>query len=71
MLDILFQEDSNFFKNKLIDIGNLRIQEANASGSRYNAKTSLQQEQVHEIAENIYQVESQTDSDTFYMVDMR
>ena len=71
MLDILFQEDSNYFKNKCIDIGNNRIQESNPSGSRYNGKTSLKPSQVHEIAENIYQVESQSDSETFYMVDMR
>ena len=64
-------EDSSFYKKRLIDIGNSRLSEVQASKSKYMAgKTSITEDMISEIAENIFMVQSQSDSATHYSVDM-
>ena len=43
----------------------------NTSKHRYKGKTSITADQVYELADNLYMVQSSQDSATFYSVDMR
>ena len=73
MLDVLFAEESENFKSKLIDIGNNRIDSNLTSKSRYagNTKSSFTEDQVIAIDESLFMVESEANSDKYYSVDMR
>ena len=73
MLDILFTEDCEYFKKKLIDVGNSRIGSNLTNKSRYGGqnKSSYSEDQVVEIGDNLFMVESEANSDNFYKVDMR
>ena len=71
MLDILFAEDSAHFKSKLIDIGNNRISVTSKSQYGGKNKSTFTKDQVIEVAELFYVVESETNSEEFYSIDMR
>ena len=72
LLDILFTENSNHYQRILIDVGNSRFNLTHTSKAQHKAiKTTLKQDQVHELTDQLYLVESETDSETLYTVDMR
>ena len=73
MLDILFEEDSANFKSKLIDVGNNRLDGNLTSKSRYaeNTKSTFTEDQVIAIDDSMFMVESESNSEEFYSVDMR
>ena len=73
LLDILLNEYGEHFKKKLIDIGNARIDNNLTSKSRYAGKnkSSFTADQVIEVGDKLFMVESESNSDEFYSVDMR
>ena len=72
MLDILL-DDSVYYKKRLLDIGNGRFGAFRNTKSRYllKKKINLKKEQIFEIGESNFIVESEKTPDVFYRVDMR
>ena len=72
LLQILM-DDSAHFRKKLIDVGNGRFSELQPSKSRYNIReiTSIKEDQCSEICDKIYIVQSESDFETFYTLDMQ
>ena len=68
---MLFKDSSSHYQKILIDLGNGRFMNTNTSKHRYKGKTSITADQVYELADNLYMVQSSQDSATFYSVDMR
>ena len=72
LLEILFTEDSTWYRERLIDLGNSRISNLNVQKSRYKpGKVSITKDQIFHIHENIFMVQSEKNEDVFYNVDMR
>ena len=72
LTEMLLTDDHSYFKTKLIDVGNGRF--SNAVHNRSAAQLSrctYTQDQVVFICDKMYMVESQTQEDTYYLVDMR
>ena len=71
LLDILL-DDSVYYEKRLLDIGNGRL-EAFKNKSKYLVKnaTKIREDQIIDIGDLKYIVESETKEDTFYRVDMR
>ena len=72
LTEFLLNDESSFYASKLIDIGNNRIN-YQAVSEQYSrpASNPFKEEDICEIAEGIFMVESQTKPGEFYMVDMR
>ena len=69
---MLLSDDHSYFKSKLIDVGNGRFSNAVHSRSAHQlSKCSYKEEDIVFICDQMYMVESQTQEETFYMVDMR
>ena len=67
-MDVLLDDHVHYAK-KLIDVGNCRLQAY--AKSRYKLKeTSLTNDQIIEIHEGFYMVESQSDPEVIYDVNM-
>ena len=66
-------DDDTHWRNRLNDIGNGQFSAFGFSNSRYKMKeTSLRKDQVVAITDDgIFMVESQSDPDTYYNVNMR
>lgn len=71
LLGVLFEDNSSHFQKKLIDLGNGRFINTNTTKNRYKGKTSITADQVYELADNLFMVQSSQESGTFYSVDMR
>ena len=71
LLQILF-DDSAHFRKKLIDVGNGRFSELQPSKSRYNVKeiSTIKKDQCSEICDKMFIVQSESDEETFYTIDM-
>ena len=71
LLQILF-DDSAHFRKKLIDVGNGRFSELQPSKSRYNVKeiTTIKKDQCSDICDKMFIVQSESDEETFYTIDM-
>ena len=72
LVDFLLNDESSYYRLKLIDIGNNRInyQAVSAQFSRPATKP-FNKDDICEISEGIFMVVSQTKPGDFYMVDMR
>ena len=72
LTEMLLSDDHSYFKSKLIDVGNGRFSNAVHSRSAHQlSKCSYKEEDIVFICDQMYMVESQTQEETFYMVDMR
>lgn len=72
LLDVLFTENSSHYQRILVDVGNSRFNFTHTSKAQHKAvKTSIRQDQVHFLTDQLYLVESENDSQTLYTVDMR
>ena len=72
LLEILFNENSSWYVQRLIDLGNSRISNLNVQNSRYKpAKVSLSKDKIFPIHDTVYMVQSEKDEEVFYNVDMR
>lgn len=71
LLGVLFEDNSSHFQKKLVDLGNNRFMNTNMTKNRYRGKTSINADQIYELADNLFMVQSSNDSGTFYSVDMR
>ena len=71
LLDILL-DDSVYYKKRLLDIGNGRFGAFTNSKSRYllKKKINIREDQIFNIGENIFIVESEKSPEVFYRVDM-
>ena len=72
LLDILL-DDSVYYKKRLLDIGNGRMGAFRNSKSRYLLKkeTKIRRDQIIDMGEFKFLVESEKNSETFYHVDMK
>ena len=72
LTEMLLTDDHSYFKSKLIDVGNGRFSNAvhNRSAAQLS-KCTYRQDQIVFICDKMYMVESQTQEDTYYLVDMR
>ena len=72
LTEMLLTDDHSYFKAKLIDVGNGRFSNAvhNRSAAQLS-KCTYTKDQVVFICDQMYMVESQTQEDTYYLVDMR
>ena len=72
LTEMLLTDDHSYFKSKLIDVGNGRFSNSvhNKSTAQLS-KCTYTEDQVVFICDKMYMVESQTQEDTYYLVDMR
>ena len=69
---MLHDDDSSHFKSKLINVGNSRFNNAVHGKSRYKPSVpTLHKDQVVHIHEQIFVVESETNEEQCYSVDIR
>ena len=69
LVQVILKTGTNFYRLKLTDIGNNR---GIVYQSRYEAKDiTIQREQICQIDEDQYRVESESVKDTFYFVNMK
>ena len=70
LLDILL-DDSEYYKKRLLDIGNGRFDAIKNSKSRYVGKeSSITEDKISDIGESNFIVESESDENTSYYVNM-
>ena len=71
LLDVVL-DDSSYYKKRLLDIGNGRFGAFQNSKSRYVLKktTAIKEEQIIDLGENKFIVESEKNAEVFYQVDM-
>ena len=67
---ILLSDGYKFYHTKLVDVGNGRFS-VNTSASTQHATTTYTKDQVVEICDSMFMVESSKDENVHYMVDMR
>ena len=73
LLTVLLTDENSTFKNKLISIGNGRFNDAVHRTSRYQTTDNvpIRREQIAEIMDNLYMVESCSDPEKCYSVDIK
>ena len=72
LLDILL-DDSAYYKKRLIDVGNGRFGAFQNTKSRYlsKKKTTIREDQIFDMGESNFLVESESTKDIFYSVNMK
>ena len=66
----ILEDDSSYYKDKLVHIGNGRVSQFKTS-EKYRKKYPLvEKEKIAQISETVFEVESQADGEIIYHVDM-
>ena len=73
LVDIMLKDDSSYYKDRLINVGNSRFSEIHyLKNSRYKfGKIEIGKEKIVQITDEIYFVECEKDPEKFYQVSMR
>ena len=69
LLSFLLSEDSNYYKTKLIDVGNNRLN--HYLNNLQEKENNISIEQIMEVSDAIFMVQSESDRSNWYMTDMR
>ena len=70
-LTVLMEEDSFHFKNKLIDFGNARFNNVPQSSKYKRDNIKITAEQICDLGDGVYKVESETNPGKIYTLSMR
>lgn len=66
----ILQDDSSYYKDKLVHIGNGRVSQFKTSEKYRKKYPLLEKEKITQISETVFEVESQANTEITYRVDM-